>query len=96
MEKNLDLVEALRQIGKEKGATPAQLALAWARTRGADIVPVIGARRRSQLEETLGALALTLMPPILRVSMPPYRQTCTSGERYDPTQMAHLDSEAQH
>ena len=54
------LVEALRQIGEEKGATPAQLAIAWVRSRGADIVPVLGARRRDQLKETLGALDLKL------------------------------------
>jgi aryl-alcohol dehydrogenase-like predicted oxidoreductase len=85
LEKNLSLVETLAQIGKEKNATPAQLAIAWARSRGADIVPVIGARRRSQLVESLGALALSLTSAEL-----------TSGERYDPTQMAHLDSEARH
>jgi aryl-alcohol dehydrogenase-like predicted oxidoreductase len=60
LEKNLRLVEALRQIGIEKDASPAQLAVAWVRSRGADIVPVIGARRREQLNESLGALALKL------------------------------------
>ena len=44
LERNLELVDALRRIASEKGASPAQLAIAWVRSRGADIVPVIGAR----------------------------------------------------
>ena len=94
IEANLKLVEALRQIGKEKGATPAQLALAWVRTRGADIVPVMGARRRDQLEETLGALALTLDAADLARIDAAVSPDRTVGARYDAPQMAHLDSEA--
>jgi len=96
LEKNLSLVEALGQIGKEKGATPAQLAIAWARSRGPDIVPVIGARRRAQLEETLGSLKLSLTADDLARIDAAVSPTLTSGQRYDPTQMAHLDSEARH
>jgi aryl-alcohol dehydrogenase-like predicted oxidoreductase len=96
LEKNLSLVEALRQIGKEKDATPAQLAVAWARSRGSDIVPVIGARRRPQLEETLGSLKLSLTADDLARIDAAISPALTSGERYDPTQMAHLDSEARH
>ena len=96
LEKNLALVEALAMIGKEKGATPAQLAIAWARSRGSDIVPVIGARRRAQLDESLGALALTLSASDLARIDAAVSPELTSGERYDPTQMAHLDSEVQH
>jgi aryl-alcohol dehydrogenase-like predicted oxidoreductase len=94
VEANLKLVEALRQIGKEKGATPAQLALAWVRTRGADILPVMGARRRDQLNETLGALALTLSANDLARIDAAVSPDLTVGTRYDATQMAHLDSEA--
>ncbi len=96
LEKNLRLVEALAQIGKDKGATPAQLAIAWARSRGSDIVPVIGARRRAQLEETLGALKLSLMADDIARIDAAVSPELTSGARYDPTQMAHLDSEARH
>jgi aryl-alcohol dehydrogenase-like predicted oxidoreductase len=96
LEKNLSLVEALGEIGKEKGATPAQLAIAWARSRGPDIVPVIGARRRPQLEETLGSLKLSLTRDDLARIDAAVSPALTSGARYDPTQMAHLDSEAQH
>jgi aryl-alcohol dehydrogenase-like predicted oxidoreductase len=94
VETNLRLVEALRQIGEKKGASPAQLAVAWIRTRGADIVPVLGARRREQLQETLGALELSLdAADIARIDAA-VSPDLTAGERYDAAQMAHLDSEA--
>jgi aryl-alcohol dehydrogenase-like predicted oxidoreductase len=96
LEKNLRLVETLARIGKDKGGTPAQLAIAWARSRGPDIVPVIGARRRPQLEETLGALGLSLTADDLARIDAAVSPELTSGARYDPTQLAHLDSEAQH
>ena len=96
LEKNMTLVEALRQIGEEKGASPAQLAIAWVRSRGSDILPVLGARRRDQLKETLGALDLKLdAADIARIdaAVAPDR---IAGTRYDAPQMAHLDSEAHH
>jgi aryl-alcohol dehydrogenase-like predicted oxidoreductase len=94
LEKNLRLVEALRQIGKEKGASPAQLAVAWVRSRGDDIVPVLGARRRDQLNEALAALELKLdAADIARIDAA-VSPSETAGARYDPAQMAHLDSEA--
>ena len=96
LENNLTLVEALRRIGEEQGATPAQLAVAWIRSRGPDIVPVIGARRLGQLDEALGALALSLSAGDLARIDAAVSPRLTSGERYDPTQMAHLDSEMQH
>jgi aryl-alcohol dehydrogenase-like predicted oxidoreductase len=93
IENNLRLVDALRRIGNEKGATPAQLALAWVRSRGDDIVPVLGARRRKQLEEGLGALELSLdAADIARIDAA-VSPGLTAGARYDPPQMAHLDSE---
>ncbi len=94
LEKNLRLVEALGQIGAEKGATAAQLALAWVRSRGNDIVPVVGARRRAQLDEILGVLRLTLDAADLARIDAAVSPTLTAGARYDATQMAHLDSEA--
>src|SRR5580700_3824637 len=53
-EKNVALVEALGNIAREKNATTAQLAFAWVKSRGEDVVPLIGARRRDQLKEALG------------------------------------------
>jgi aryl-alcohol dehydrogenase-like predicted oxidoreductase len=94
LEKNLRLVAALGQIGVEKGATAAQLALAWVRSRGDDIVPVVGARRRTQLDEMLGGLGLALSAADLARIDAVVSPTLTAGARYDATQMAHLDSEA--
>jgi aryl-alcohol dehydrogenase-like predicted oxidoreductase len=94
VEKNLQLVEALRKIGSEKGATPAQLALAWVRSRGDDILPVMGARRRDQLKESLDALDLELSADELARIDAAVSPELTAGTRYDAPQMAHLDSEA--
>ena len=94
LEKNLRLVEALGQIGAEKGATAAQLALAWVRSRGDDIVPVVGARRRTQLDEMLAGLGLALNAGDLARIDAAVSPALTAGARYDATQMAHLDSEA--
>ena len=96
LERNLDLVAALRRIADEKGATPAQLAIAWVRSRGPDIFPVIGARRRDQLKESLGALDLALSAVDLGRIDAAVSPALTAGARYDTPQMAHLDSEAQH
>jgi aryl-alcohol dehydrogenase-like predicted oxidoreductase len=94
LEKNLKFVDALRQIADEKSATPAQLAMAWALSRGADIVPVIGARRREQLKEILGALDLKLdAGDIARIDAA-VPAALIAGTRYDAPQMSHLDSEA--
>jgi aryl-alcohol dehydrogenase-like predicted oxidoreductase len=96
LERNLDRVEALRRIADEKGATPGQLAIAWVRARGADIVPVIGARRRDQLAESLGALDLALSAADLERIDAAVSPAAVAGARYDTAQLAHLDSEAQH
>ena len=93
LEKNLNLVEALRRIGEAKRATPAQLAIAWLCSRGPDIVPVIGARRPAQLAEALGALDLSLDAADLARIDVAVSPALTAGARYDPAQMAHLDSE---
>ena len=53
---NQRLVEELRKIASEKGMTASQLAIAWVLAKGSSIVPVIGARKRVQLAESLGAL----------------------------------------
>jgi aryl-alcohol dehydrogenase-like predicted oxidoreductase len=94
VERNLQLVEALRRIGGEKGASAAQLAIAWARSRGSDIVPVIGARRRDQLKEALGALDFRLAGADLARIEAAVSPDKAAGTRYDAPQMAHLDSEA--
>ncbi|MBV8244314.1 MAG: aldo/keto reductase, partial [Candidatus Eremiobacteraeota bacterium] len=59
---NLQLVEALRRVAEAKGVSTAQLAIAWVLSRGTDIVPLIGARTRERLMESIGALDVTLTP----------------------------------
>ena len=60
--RNLELVESLRAIADSLGASVAQVAIAWVLSRGDDVVPLVGARRRDRLEEALGALDLELRP----------------------------------
>jgi aryl-alcohol dehydrogenase-like predicted oxidoreductase len=73
--------------------TVAQLAIAWVAAQGADIVPLVGARRRDRLQEALGAADFALKPEDLarlEAIVPP---DAASGQRYNASQMAHLDSE---
>ena len=64
------------------------------RSRGDDILPVLGARRRDQLKETLGALDLKLTAADIARIDAAVAPDLIAGERYDAPQMAHLDSEA--
>jgi aryl-alcohol dehydrogenase-like predicted oxidoreductase len=91
--KNLSLVEALRVVGRKKGATVAQLAIGWVLSRGQDIVPLIGARRRDRLEEALGALGLNLTQEDLTEIEIAVPRGAASGDRYNELGMAQLDSE---
>jgi aryl-alcohol dehydrogenase-like predicted oxidoreductase len=102
LDHNLTLVDALRTVADAKGATVAQLAIAWVLSRGADavggagradIVPLIGARRRDRLAEALGALDLELTPADLERIERAVPPGSAAGERYPDNQMAHLDSE---
>ncbi|TCL74812.1 aldo/keto reductase [Rhizobium sp. BK251] len=93
VEKNLELVEALRQVADAKGATVAQIAIAWVAAQGKDIVPVIGARRRDRLAEALGAQNLTLSAQDLAAIEGAVPKNAAAGARYAETQLAHMDSE---
>jgi aryl-alcohol dehydrogenase-like predicted oxidoreductase len=91
--RNLALVETLRGLANEKGATAAQLAIAWVLSRGADIVPLIGARRREHLAESLAALDLKLGADDINRLEAAVPAGAAAGTRYDARQMAILDSE---
>jgi aryl-alcohol dehydrogenase-like predicted oxidoreductase len=93
LDRNLSLVGALRGIAQELDATVAQLAIAWVASRGPDIIPLIGARRRDRLREALSALELKLTPEILARLERAVPAEAVAGTRYDPHQMAMLDSE---
>lgn len=91
--RNLALVEALRALAEARGATTAQVAIAWVLAQGADIVPLVGARRRDRLAESLGALALTLSQADLAAIEAALPRDAAAGARYALEQMAMLDSE---
>jgi aryl-alcohol dehydrogenase-like predicted oxidoreductase len=90
---NLQLVDRLREIAEAKGATAAQAAIAWVRSRGEDIVPLIGSRRPDQLQEALGAVSLRLDTSDLEQIERAVPADAVAGTRYDTPQMANLDSE---
>ncbi|MBS0248323.1 MAG: aldo/keto reductase [Proteobacteria bacterium] len=92
-QKNLALVDALRRIADAKGLSVAQLAIAWVMAQGDDIVPVIGARRRDRLAESLGALDVTLSQSDLAAIESAVPKGAAAGERYAAHGMATLDSE---
>jgi aryl-alcohol dehydrogenase-like predicted oxidoreductase len=93
LQHNLALVDELRAIAEANGATVAQIAFAWVISRGEDIVPLVGARRRDQLAEALGALELTLTPEELERIERAIPPDAAAGDRYAAPQMAQLDSE---
>jgi aryl-alcohol dehydrogenase-like predicted oxidoreductase len=93
LDHNLALVEKLRAIASERGASVAQIAIAWALSRGDDIIPLVGARRRAQLEESLAAEALALSAPDLAAIEAAAPKGAAKGDRYPAQALAHLDSE---
>jgi len=86
-------VRALEVIAKAKGATTAQLATAWVLYRGDDIIPLIGARNRQRLEESLSTLDLTLTQEELTAIERAVPAEQVAGTRYAEAQMSALDSE---
>jgi aryl-alcohol dehydrogenase-like predicted oxidoreductase len=86
----------LRPLAAARGASVAQLAIAWVIAQGNDIVPVIGARRRNQLAEALTAANLVLTRDELAMLGSMVPPGAAAGDRYAPAQMAHLDSEQRH
>ncbi len=92
-EKNQILARTLSAIAAEKNATASQVAIAWVMSRGADIVPLIGARRPAQLAESLKALDLKLTAEDLAQIERAVPADAVAGTRYGEEQMRWLDSE---
>jgi aryl-alcohol dehydrogenase-like predicted oxidoreductase len=92
-EANQRLVDALARMAADRGVTPAQLAIAWARAKYPFVVPTMGARTRKQLGDTLAALEVTLSPDELAALEAAMPASAVAGTRYAEVQMAHLDSE---
>ncbi|MFE9628031.1 aldo/keto reductase [Streptomyces sp. NPDC006527] len=93
LEANLRLVEALGKVAERLGATTSQVAVAWVAAQGQDIVPLVGARRRERLAESLGAADLTLDAETLAEIEKAVPAGAVAGERYAAPLMATLDSE---
>jgi aryl-alcohol dehydrogenase-like predicted oxidoreductase len=93
LDHNLALVDALREVADARDATVAQVAIAWVLSRGEDIVPLIGARRRERLDEALGALDLELTADDLAAIERAVPHGAAAGARYPEAQVAHMDSE---
>jgi len=88
-QKNLDLVQRVEQIAKEKHCSPSQLALAWVLAQGKDIVPIPGTKRRKYLEENVGAVHVRLSAEDLRRIEEAFPSGAAAGERY-PEHMMQL------
>jgi len=91
--RNRQLVDKLKEIAHGKGITPVQLAVAWVRAKGGFIVPVVGARTRAQLAESLGALSVEFSADELAAIEASVPAEAVAGTRYDAAQMRVLDSE---
>jgi aryl-alcohol dehydrogenase-like predicted oxidoreductase len=81
-QRNLDLVEQVKEIAEAKGVTPGQLALAWVLAQGPDVVPIPGTKRRSYLSENIAALDVVLSPAELAALEAVAPRGAAAGERY--------------
>jgi aryl-alcohol dehydrogenase-like predicted oxidoreductase len=91
--RNQKLVEALTKVAQRLRVTPTQIAIAWVLHQGADIIPLIGARKRTQLAESLKALEIRLDPHDLAQIESAMPKGAVAGDRYPAHGMQSLDSE---
>ncbi|HVO73353.1 MAG TPA: aldo/keto reductase, partial [Ignavibacteriaceae bacterium] len=85
--RNFQIVEKLKEIASEKGCTTAQLALAWLLTRGEDIIPIPGTKRKERLRENLKALEIHLNANDLERIENAAPQGIAAGARYPEATM---------
>jgi aryl-alcohol dehydrogenase-like predicted oxidoreductase len=90
-QKNLDLVAKIEEIAREKGCTPAQLALAWVLAQGEDIAPIPGTKRRKYLEQNFEAINVKLTQQDLARIDEVAPKGVAAGDRYSALAMATLD-----
>ena len=91
--RNRKLIDTLNRLAAERGVAPAQLAIAWVLAKDSMIVPVIGARTRRQLEESLAALEIQLTNAEIARLEEAIPASEVAGSRYAEAQMRALDSE---
>ncbi|HTC28638.1 aldo/keto reductase, partial [Dyella sp.] len=89
--RNLQLVNQVETMAEQKGCTPAQLALAWLLAQGQDIVPIPGTRRRSRLDENIGALDVHLSKEDLASIDRIFPPEAVAGARYAAAGMTHIN-----
>jgi aryl-alcohol dehydrogenase-like predicted oxidoreductase len=85
--KNLELANHVSQMASEKGCTPGQLALAWVLAQGEFIVPIFGTKRRTYLEENIGALSVDLTAEDLKRLDELIPKGAAAGPRYGEAMM---------
>ena len=88
LQENLKLVAAVKELAAEKGATPAQLALAWVLAQGNDVIPIPGTKKLRYLEDNMGALVVTLTESDRKKIADRLAQIPVVGDRYTPEMMA--------
>lgn len=90
--KNLDLVDRIREIARDKGCSSSQLALAWLLSASDDIVPIPGTKRRSYLEENIEAAGISLTSEELRLIDEAAPKGAAAGFRYPEASMKWLNN----
>ncbi len=91
--RNQQLVAKLKEIADRRGITPTQLTVAWVLAKRANVVPIIGARTRAQIAESLAALEVKMTPDEVKAIEAAVPAESVAGTRYDEHQMRVLDSE---
>ncbi|MDE3127893.1 MAG: aldo/keto reductase [Gemmatimonadota bacterium] len=89
--KNLELVRAVQRLAAARGATAAQLALAWVLAQGDDVVPIPGTKRVKYLEDNVAAVDIRLSATDLAALEAAFPRAAVSGERYQTSAMAALN-----
>lgn len=89
--KNIELVDKVQEIATEKGVTASQLALAWVRAQGDDIVPIPGTKRVKYIEENAAAADITLSTAELKQIEEVFPQNAAAGARYPEVLMASVN-----
>ncbi|CAM4132717.1 aldo/keto reductase [Corallococcus exiguus] len=93
-QRNLKLVEHIDRLASQKQCTPAQLALAWVLSRGEDVVPIPGTKRRKYLDDNLGALDVKLTQEDLAAIESIAPPGVAAGERYPTAMQGFLQTDA--
>jgi aryl-alcohol dehydrogenase-like predicted oxidoreductase len=89
--RNLELVEKVKQLAAEAGVTASQLALAWVLSQGQDIIPIPGTKRRKYLEENAAAVDFALAPELVLNLEAVFPPDAAAGDRYAPVMKALID-----